>query len=67
MPADRDEEQRDGGGGSGGSIWIEANTLSGTGQIRANGGSGLCVPTTCRACNPVTGVCGVDAACTDCE
>ncbi|HET7624050.1 MAG TPA: hypothetical protein VFM25_02205, partial [Verrucomicrobiae bacterium] len=29
------------GGGSGGSIWISAETLSGTGAISANGGNGL--------------------------
>ncbi|MFO1477323.1 MAG: hypothetical protein U1F98_11790 [Verrucomicrobiota bacterium] len=29
-----------GGGGSGGSIWIEASTLSGSGSITANGGNG---------------------------
>jgi len=27
------------GGGAGGSIWISANTLAGTGQVRANGGT----------------------------
>ena len=33
-----------GGGGSGGSIWIECMTLTGatTGVVRANGGTGLC-------------------------
>ncbi|ACL03932.1 hypothetical protein Dalk_2239 [Desulfatibacillum aliphaticivorans] len=30
----------DGGGGSGGSIWIDANTLEGAGSITANGGPG---------------------------
>jgi hypothetical protein len=30
----------DSGGGSGGSIWITTNNLSGSGEIRANGGSG---------------------------
>ncbi len=28
-----------GGGGSGGSIWIEAGSLAGSGQIHANGGA----------------------------
>jgi hypothetical protein len=31
---------RDGGGGSGGSIWIETGQLAGSGQISANGGPG---------------------------
>jgi len=34
------DTSRDGGGGSGGSIWITADTLNGNGQIRANGGTG---------------------------
>lgn len=29
-----------GGGGSGGSIWIDCNTLSGSGFIKADGGAG---------------------------
>ena len=30
-----------GGGGSGGSIWLTVGTLSGSGSITANGGSGV--------------------------
>ncbi|PIK33353.1 hypothetical protein BSL78_29826 [Apostichopus japonicus] len=32
------------GGGSGGSIWIQANVIAGRGHLSANGGFGGCVP-----------------------